>query len=341
MTRSLIVCVLLPSLLLAACDRDSRLPEYELSGGAMGTTYSVLLVDSAIALPDEHLQASITDTLERLEDLLSTWREDSALSQFNANATGGWIDVSTELCVAIERALVVSRESNGAFDITVGPLVNLWGFGPDGDVSEPPTDDVLRLAMKNVGYQELQTRCDKEAAVSKSDGAVYVDLSGWAKGHAVDEIALLLDERQLENYLVEIGGEIRVRGHNADGLKWAVAIEAPSIAQRSPHSVLRVTDTSVATSGDYRNFFDHAGVHFSHTIDARTGRPISHKLAAVTVVNESAAYADAMATALLVLGPAEGPRRAEELGLAAFFLIRDETKFIEVATPHFDLLSRS
>jgi len=340
MTRLLQTCVLISTLTLLSCDRDSRLPEYELTGSAMGTSYNVLLVDPTTALPDEQLQARITDRLEDLEDLLSTWREDSELSRFNANAIGGWINVSTELCVAIEQALIVSRESNGAFDITVGPLVNLWGFGPNGDVSEPPADDVLHRAMQSVGYQELQTRCD-EAAVHKSDAAVYVDLSGWAKGHAVDEITLLLDEHQLENYLVEIGGEVRVRGHNADGLKWAVAIEAPSPTQRVPHSVLRVTDTSVATSGDYRNYFDHGGVHFSHTIDARTGRPISHTLAAVTVVNESAAYADAMATALLVLGPAEGPRRAEELGLAAFFLIRDKTEFVEVTTPHFDLLRDS
>lgn len=340
MTRILQICVLLPIVLLAACERHSRLPEYELVGHAMGTTYSVLLVDPAVEVSKDRLEARISETLERIENLLSTWRENSELSNFNTNPVSGWIDVSIELCDAIERALEVSRQSNGAFDITVGPLVNLWGFGPHGDVSKPPEDKALLEVMSIVGYEELQTRCD-EPAVRKSNGAVYVDLSGWAKGHAVDEIAVLLDEHQFADYLVEIGGEVRVRGHNAEGLKWAVAIETPSTTSRTPHSVLRVTNTSVATSGDYRNYFDHDGRHYSHTIDARTGRPITHELAAVTVVSESAAYADAMATALLVLGPAEGPRRAEELGLAAFFLIRSETSIDEVTTPHFDLLRNS
>jgi len=339
-TRILQICALLPTLLITACETDSRLPEFELVGQAMGTTYSVLLVDPAAEVSKDRLEVRISETLEHIENLLSTWRDDSELSKFNTNSSSGWIDVSAELCDAIERALEVSRQSNGAFDITVGPLVNLWGFGPHGDVNEPPDDDALRAAMNIVGYEELQTRCD-EPAVRKSDGAVYVDLSGWAKGYAVDEVAVLLDDRQIANYLVEIGGELRVRGHNAEGLKWAVAIETPSKTTRTPHSVLRVTNTSVATSGDYRNYFDHDGKHYSHTIDGRTGRPIEHELAAVTVVSESAAYADAMATALLVLGPAEGPRRAEELGLAAFFLIRSETSIQEVTTPHFDLLRSS
>jgi thiamine biosynthesis lipoprotein len=191
--------------------------------------------------------------------------------------------------------------------------------------------------MAEVGYERLQTRCDAPA-VNKRSGGIYVDLSAWAKGHAVDELASVLDQHHLENYLVEIGGEIKVRGHNAEGLKWAVAIETPSTTKRVPHSVLRVTNTSVATSGDYRNFFEYGGRYYSHTIDARTGRPISHSLAAVTVVNESAAYADAMATALLVLGPTDGPERAEKLGIAAYFLIRSKTGFDEVTTPGFELL---
>ncbi|MCP4301126.1 MAG: FAD:protein FMN transferase [Gammaproteobacteria bacterium] len=331
------ICLLLPTLLVAACDRDARLPEYEFSGSAMGTTFNVLLVDPADNISKDWLQARIVETLEGIDKLASTWREDSELSKFNANPASGWIATSVELCEAIASALEVSRQSGGAFDITVGPLVNLWGFGPDGDSFEPPGDEALLAALNKVGYEKLQTRCD-EPAVRKGDGAVYVDLSGWAKGHAVDELAVLLDEYQLQNYLVEIGGELRVRGHNAEGLKWAVAIEKPSTTERTPHSVMRVTDTSVATSGDYRNYFDHDGQRYSHTIDARTGRPISHKLAAVTVVSESAAFADAMATALLVLGPTDGPQRAEKLGIAAYFLIRNKMGFDEVTTPDFELL---
>lgn len=340
MARLLQVCLLIPTLLLAACDSTSRLPQYELSGNALGTSFSVLLVAPGENFSKEQLQSSILETLEAIDRLASTWREDSELSRFNANGSSGWIDTSIELCTAIERALEVSQQTDGAFDITVGPLVNLWGFGPDGDVSEPPAEDSLLAVMAEIGYERLQTRCDIPA-VQKQDGRIYVDLSGWAKGYAVDELAALLDEKAYKDYLVEIGGELRVRGHNAEGLKWAVAIETPSTTKRVPHSVLRVTNTSVATSGDYRNYFDHDGQHYSHTIDARTGRPISHALAAVTVVNESAAYADAMATALLVLGPTEGPERANKLGVAAYFLIRDETGIVEVSTRTFDSLGIS
>jgi len=340
MARLLQIFLLIPTLLLAACDGTSRLPQYELSGNAMGTTFSVLLVAPGKAFRKDELHSRILETLEEIDMLASTWREDSELSRFNANGSNTWIGTSVEFCDAIERALEISRLTDGAFDITVGPLVNLWGFGPGGEVSEPPADDALHAVMAKVGYERLQTRCNTPA-VQKKNGDIYVDLSGWAKGHAVDSLAALLDEKELKDYLVEIGGELRVRGHNAEGLKWAVAIETPSTAKRVPHSVLRVTNTGVATSGDYRNFFDHDGRHYSHTIDARTGRPISHALAAVTVLNESAAYADAMATALLVLGPTEGPERAKELGVAAYFLIRDNTGIMEVSTPVFDSLGTS
>jgi thiamine biosynthesis lipoprotein len=194
--------------------------------------------------------------------------------------------------------------------------------------------------MAEVGYQGLQTRCESPA-VRKRSGGIYVDLSGWAKGYAVDKVAALLDRNELSNYLVEIGGELRVRGHNAERLKWAVAIETPSTTRRLAHSVLRLTDVGVATSGDYRNYFEHEGKLYSHTIDARSGRPVSHALAAVTVVNASAAYADAMATALLVLGPGEGPQRAEELNIAACFLIRNDTRFDTVTTTAFERLMSS
>ena len=332
--------VVLPILLLAtlaACGGETRLPEYELTGGALGTTFSVKLVDPADAFVAEDLQQAIDATLERVDSLASTWKADSQLSLLNANASTDWIAISDELCGALESALEVSRLSDGAFDITVGPLVNLWGFGPDGSVSDPPSDAELEAAMELVGYDKLETRCD-QGDVRKSIADLYIDLSGWAKGHAVDQIALLLDSRSLANYLVEIGGELRMRGHNAMRDKWAIAVEAPLTSQRRPHSVLRITDTSVATSGDYRNYFEHDGDLYSHTIDARTGRPVAHDLAAVTVVNESAAFADAMATALLVLGPDAGPELATRLDLAGYFLLRGTTGISELTTPKFDLL---
>lgn len=338
MLRSLPSALLVLTLLLAACDSKQRLPEYELSGSALGTTFSVLLVAPADNLSRDELQASIVATLEEIDLLASTWRDDSELTQFNRNPNTDWIDTSLEFCESIASALEISHLTDGAFDVTVGPLVNLWGFGPGGEVREPPSDSALRAVLADVGYENLQTRCDDVPAVRKQSASLYVDLSGWAKGYAVDQVAALLDEKELKDYLVEIGGELRVSGHNAEGLKWAVAVETPSTTKRVVHSVLRVTDTGVATSGDYRNYFEHDGQHYSHTIDARSGRPVAHALAAVTVVNPSAAFADAMATALLVLGPADGPQRAEELGIAAYFLIRTATNFETVKTGPFDQL---
>jgi thiamine biosynthesis lipoprotein len=332
-----LLCLLIASTTLAACGRDARLPEVELSGGTMGTTFNIVLVAPGNDVADERLKDRIAATLDRIDALASTWRDDSELAAFNANPDTDWVAVSDELCSVVEQALELSRLSDGAFDITVGPLVNLWGFGPNTDAREPPDEELVRAAMAYVGHEGLETRCG-EAAMRKRHAQMYIDLSGWAKGHAVDSLAELLDEYGLRDYLVEIGGELRVRGHNAERKKWAIAVEAPSTTTRRPHSVLRVTDTSVATSGDYRNYFDHEGSHYSHTIDARTGRPVEHELAAVTVVNESAAFADAMATALLVLGPTDGPRRAEKLGIAAYFLIRNKTGFDEVTTPDFELL---
>ena len=325
------------ALLLVACSGDQRLPEYELSGSTMGTTFNVKLVAPGENLDKDRLRVRLDETLAAVDQLTSTWRDDSELSLFNANPSTDWIAVTAEFCEAIENALLVSRQSNGAFDITVGPLVNLWGFGPDGERRAPPDAAALDAVMADIGYEGLSTRCDTPAIRKRSSG-MYIDLSGWAKGYGVDRVAMVLDEFRLKDYLVEIGGELRVRGRNAAGKKWAIAVETPSTATREPHSILRVTDISVATSGDYRNYFEHDGRHYSHTIDARTGRPVTHDLAAVTVISDTAAYADAMATALLVLGPEAGLQLAEDLGVAGYFLVRNTTGIRELTTSSFELL---
>lgn len=306
----------------------------------MGTSFSVSIVDAPRALDTEALQAEIAAALVHVDKLASTWREDSELTAFNAAHTADWVAVSPEFCAALSTTAEIWKETRGAFDITVGPIVNLWGFGPDAIVSEPPGDDAIADAMQSVGFDKMTLDCGK-GLVRKDDPAMYIDLSGWAKGHAVDQLAAVLDGRGIDNYLVEIGGELRVKGHNKDKLDWAVGIEAPSTSRRVPHAVIRITDTSIATSGDYRNFFEHDGRRYSHTIDPRTGRPIQHHLAAVTVVHALNAYADAMATALLVLGPVDGPALANELDIAAYFLVRETTEIREITTPAFDKLVTS
>lgn len=326
--------LLLPVLFLVACGGD-RLPQVELSGSALGTTFSVAIVEPPEALDQETLEADIVASLTAVDDLASTWRDDSELSVFNADRSIDWIIVTQAFCDLLSAALDVSRATGGAFDVTVGPLVNLWGFGPGGQLLEPPSDAAVATARQSVGYDKIEADC-AERLVRKDDAAMYVDLSAWAKGFAVDEIADLLDARDFDNYLVEIGGELRVKGHNSRRENWAIAVEAPSTSKRVPHAVVHITDTGVATSGDYRNYFEHEGELYSHTIDPRTGRPVTHDLAAVTVMNESAAQADALATALLVLGPDDGPALARDLDVAAYFLVRNGDEYLEITTPAFD-----
>lgn len=329
--------LLLPA--LAACG-EQRLPQLELTGSALGTTFRVAIVEPAATLDKASLEADVVATLSQIDRLASTWRSDSELSAFNQQQSSDWLPVSPEFCAALAATLEISQLTNGAFDVTVGPLVNLWGFGPDGAVSEPPSDADIAAALQNVGFAKLHTDCER-GAVRKELGALYVDLSGWAKGRAVDAVSTMLDTKGIDNYLVEVGGELRVRGHNGEQRKWAVGIEAPSTSQRVPQAVIRVSDTSVATSGDYRNYFEYGGTSYSHTIDPRTGRPVTHELAAVTVVHPENAFADAMATALLVMGPTAGPALAENLGIAAYFLVRRSTEIEEIVSSEFEGLTTS
>ncbi len=338
-------CSLFLSFFLVAACSDSKLePTYDLSGNTMGTTFNITLVSPPAEIDLDKLKTRINDHLEFIDSIASTYRDESELSEFNANPSTDWIRATPEFCQMISAAIDMSVNTQGAFDITVGPVVNLWGFGPPNQESELPTSDEIAAALTNVGYQMLETDCD-HAVLRKTSADIYVDLSGWAKGHAVDRIAALLDSQQLGNYLVEIGGELRVRGHNAEQQKFKIAIEKPlansdMANSEMSYTIMRLTDVSVATSGDYRNFFEEDGQRYSHTIDPRTGYPVNHQLTGVTVVSSNTAFADAMATALMVLGPQDGHALAEKLRVAAYFLVRTDNGIEELSTTQFEELRR-
>ena len=330
-----ITTVLAAALALAACGRSTdEAPSQEITGSAMGTSYSVKMVAPPANLNADTVQQDVATTLATIEKAMSTYIADSELSQFNAHRSSGWYKVSVELCQVIAEALSISAASGGAFDITVGPLVNLWGFGPEGTVTEPPGADLIALRLQSVGYTALHTDC-AVPAIRKDLPDLYVDLSAFAKGYGVDRVAAVLDAYGIDRYLVEIGGELRMRGLNAKEQNWAIAVESPDRSSRNVQSIMRLTDKGVATSGDYRNYFEHAGKVYSHTIDPRTGYPVTHSGAAVTVVAETAALADALATALLVLGPEEGFALAEQEDVAALFLVRDDGSVEELASRKF------
>jgi len=314
---------------LCACsDSPYERPIQELVGSTMGTTCSIKVVDPPADLDLPALRQDIQDTLDAVNGSMSTYLPDSELSRFNASDSLDWTPVSTDLCDVVEAGQVVSEYTNGAFDVTVGPLVNLWGFGPAESRGVPPAADSIEAAMRDVGYRKLHADCSIPALRKDAPG-VAVDLSAVAKGYGVDQVAELLETHGLGNYLVEIGGELRMRGTNARGEQWAIAIETPTRTSRGVQTVLRLSDTAVATSGDYRNYFEYQGRNYSHTIDPHTGYPVTHNAASVTVVASSAAFADAAATALLVLGPDAGLAFAEQESIAAYFLLRLGNEFEE------------
>ncbi len=320
------------ALALVACGGEQ--PVHEFAGSAFGTNFSVKIVAPPAELDTGELGAEIEAALARIDRRVSTWRADSEVSRFNGYAGLHWFPVSTETCALVAEALTHSAATAGAFDITVGPLVDLWGFGPEPAGASPPAAADIEMLLAGTGYRSLHADCMRNA-LRKDVASVRIDLSAFAKGYAVDVVAGLLEARALADFLVEIGGEMRMRGLNGRGEDWAIAIESPLPGERAVHRILRLSDTAVATSGDYRNFFESDGRRYSHTIDPRTGYPVAHRAAAVTVLADTAARADALATALLVMGPEAGLEFADGEGLAALFLLRDDGAIIERSSPAF------
>ncbi|MFQ5658289.1 MAG: FAD:protein FMN transferase [Candidatus Methylomirabilales bacterium] len=302
------------------------------TGPTMGTEYTVKISNLPTGVGREGLQADIERILKRVNDRMSTYLKSSELSRFNRQRTTDWVAVSAETVLVIDEALRVSRLTDGAFDITVGPVVNLWGFGPAPREEAIPSDDAIQKALQRVGYAHIDTR-KSPPAIKKHRADVEIDLSAIAKGYAVDQVAEHLGSVGISNYLVEIGGEIRGKGQKTQATPWKVGIEKPMPNGRAVQRVASLEDQAMATSGDYRNFFERNGERFSHTINPRTGRPITHTLASVTVIDPSSMHADAMATALMVLGPEAGYEVAERENLAALFIIRDSDGFREKSTP--------
>ncbi len=304
-------------------------------GRTMGTGYTVKLGPAPATLDEKSLAERIDQALEVVNARMSTYKPDSELSRFNASRGTDWFDVSSSTAEVIAEAIRIGRLTYGAFDVTIGPLVRLWNFGAGRkEVDDPPTDEQIDLQRTVMGFEKLEVRLDPPS-VRKTDPAIEIDLSGIAKGYAVDRVADLLEASDCENYMVEVGGEIRAKGKNFQGTPWRIAIEKPDAGARVVHEVLELRDGGMATSGDYRNYFEKDGVRYSHLLDPRTGRPIRHRLASVTVLATTCAEADAWATALMVLGSEEGLKTAERENVAVAFLIRQDDQFIERQTTEF------
>jgi thiamine biosynthesis lipoprotein len=303
-----------------------------LQGLTMGTSFTVKIVNSGVGKGS--LRQSINELLAGINDSMSTYLPDSELSRFNRQQSTEWVSVSDELLTVLRLAKKVSEETQGAFDITVGPVVNLWGFGPDKNRLERPEQAKISNLMKQVGYKKLLI--DKEnRRIKKQEATLYVDLSAIAKGYAVDEISRYLEKIGQYDYLVEVGGELRVNGKNKENQLWRIAVEKPLVGERAVQKVIALENEAIATSGDYRNYFEADGVRYSHTINPRTGEPITNRLGSVSVISSSSAYSDAMATALMVLGADKGLALAEKLELKVLFLVKQKEGFSVIKSSTF------
>lgn len=293
-------------------------------GEVMGTTYTVKVVAQTREEQSEQSAAALAQTvkeaLDAVDQSMSTYKPDSELSRFNAGPADQDVDISPGVAEVLTVAFNVHRRSGGAFDVTVGPLVERWGFGAKGELTEVPSSADIDALRSRLGHEHLDF--DMTASTLRKDAKdLRVDLSAIAKGYGVDRAAAALHEAGWDNFLVEVGGEVRVSGKTEAGRAWRLAVEKPSTSERTIFEVIELEDQAMATSGDYRNFTVVDGTRYSHTIDPTTGRPVTHELASVSVLADSCAEADALATALNVLGPQRGLELAEREGLPALFLI--------------------
>lgn len=308
--------------------KPSGIEVHEFGGGTMGTTYSVKVVDDRESASGELLALEIGEMLRTLDkEVMSTYSQDSELTEINKAAINEKLVLSGAMTEVLSLALDVNALTDGAFDVTVGPLVNRWGFGPEQRHQSRIPDQAEIDAMRaRIGSQYLDLDAAAATLIKKTD--VYIDLSGIAKGYAVDQLANYLDGRGFSSYFIEVGGELRIKGFKPGGQTWVPAIEKPVDTAPQVHNIFYAKGESIAVagSGDYRNYFDLDGVHYSHEIDPKTGRPVTHNLAAVYVIDASAARADALATAFMVLGTERAYALAQRIGLAAYFITKREAR---------------
>ena len=313
--------LLAAALMLAACQFGDDREVVHLSGMTMGTTYHITAIGAD--LDQAALATAVEAQLAAVNASMSNWDPDSEVSRFSASQQTAPMKISDGFATVMAAAAQVNAQSEGRFDVTLGPLIELWGFGPRTPDDPVPADAAISAALKRVGQARVLSLDTTAGTLAKSDPGVGINLSAIAKGYGADSVAAALREAGVNDYMVEIGGDLVTRGTNAEGERWRIGIETPEPGARTVQLVVSVSDRGLATSGDYRNFFEADGVRYSHLLDPATGRPITHRTTSVTVVAQNAMLADAWASAMLVLGQAAGLEIADAQNLAVFFISRD------------------
>ena len=332
------VCLLaLPHLACAPSSREEGRQTHVLRGATMGTYYVVKIATEELSEErTRELQTVIERQLDDVNAKMSTYLDDSEISRFNRHRETTPFELSEATFEVMREALEIAELTGGALDLTVGPLVNAWGFGAESSMPELGEEEIAGL-LERIGFDKLELD-EATRTVRKLHPDLYCDLSSIAKGYAVDRVAEALASEGVADVWVEVGGEVRASGVNAEGKTWRLGIERPRLQPGQLQRIVPLEGASVATSGDYRNYRERDGARFSHIIDPRTGWPIRHRLTSVSVLHPSCMVADALATALLVLGPEEGMELAIREDLAVLFLLRDGDEFAELMTPGFEAL---
>jgi thiamine biosynthesis lipoprotein len=318
---------------LSGCGNSDSM---EIFGGpTMGSSYSIkYLRQEGLAAPAQ-VRVEVEKILAQVDQQMSTYRSDSDIERFNDLPANRCQTMPAPVLKLIRVGEQLSEQSEGSFDLTVEPLLNLWGFGPQARVEKVPTAQALADVRQRVGYQHLRIENDQLC----KDAAVEVDFNSIAAGYAVDAIAARLEAMGIHNYLAEATGELKAAGKKLDGSAWRVALEEPRDDQQVAQRILAVDGYAVSTSGDYRKYFEQDGQRYSHTFDARTGAPVVHTLASVTVIHPSALMADGLSTLLLILGPERGWDYAQQHDIGAFFVIRADSGFVIRTNQAFERLS--
>ena len=317
-------------MLVACASGPATAPaETLISGQTMGSAWTAKLA-GPLPMPAEQLRGGVQAQFDAVNLALSTYRPDSDLSRFNADESGGWVVVSAELGEVLAYALSLAELSGGAYDVTVGPLVNLWGFGPDPATNRVPEAAAIEAARARVGWRGVEV--DLANLRARKRPGMRVDLSSLGKGRGVDRVAEYLDAQGVTNYLIDLSGKLRARGSNARGAPWRVAVERPAADVTSgvpdvEPAIIELHDEGVATAGDYRRFFESGGKHYSHIIDPRTGYPVAHSTVSATAISANCMQADALATVMMVMPPAEAMQLAKRERLRTLLITHVDSEY--------------
>ncbi|UYU30848.1 FAD:protein FMN transferase ApbE [Siccibacter colletis] len=326
---------LLLTLMLAGCDRAAENAPLVLEGKTMGTSWRVSLA-GVDAQRTPELRRQIQAQLDADDRLLSTWKDDSALMQFNhSTSTAPW-PVDAAMADIVTLSLRIGHKMQDAMDITVGPLVNLWGFGPDKQPVATPDAAQIAAARARTGLQHLRVINAADSQwLQKDIPDLFVDLSTVGEGYAADHLAQLMARNGISRYLVSVGGALVSRGMNAEGKPWRVAIQKPTDRENAVQAVVDINGHGISTSGSYRNYYELDGKRLSHVIDPATGRPITHKLVSATVIAPTALEADTWDTGFMVLGPEKAREVALAQGLAVYLISKEQDGFSVWMSPQF------